>query len=90
MSSVPSEILNESIRLDVIRQNVLCSGLRTDWEVRIDMCSRRVVVACGQVALAGLWAGWSSHSHSIYRHRWQFLAEGVFFCCPPVASFHGR
>ena len=28
------------------------------------MCSRRVVVACGQVALAGLWAGGSSHSQT--------------------------
>ena len=34
------------------------------------MCSRRVVVAGGQVALAGLWAGWSSHS------RTQLLSAG--------------
>ena len=39
-----------------------CASLRC-FEAQ-GQCSRRVVVACGQVALAGLWAGWSSHSQT--------------------------
>ena len=45
-----------------------CASLRC-FEAQ-GQCSRRVVVACGQVALAGLWAGWSSHS------RTQLLSAG--------------